>query len=161
MTYQRNIAVEVAFSGLSVGGSDDALDEPVEEGVQRAEVGRGDRDEDHRDGGGLDQRLAIGPLHALELGPAGDEEPDDSPALARLGGLARGLAALRRFAAPALALLLLLALGAAADLFRRGCLCGCGPLLRRAHIRPPRRGRSEAAPLLLPRGPLPRRPPRR
>src|SRR4051794_41968047 len=90
MTYQRNIAVEVAFSGLSVGGSDEALDEPVEEGIQRAEVGRGDRDEDHRDGGGLDQRLAIGPLHALELGPAGDEEPDDSPALARLGGLARG-----------------------------------------------------------------------
>src|SRR3954452_21805167 len=97
MTYQRNIAVEVAFSGLSVGGSDEALDEPVEEGVQRAEVGRGDRDEDHRDGGGLDQRLAIGPLHALELGPAGDEEPDDSPALARLGGLGPGPSALCRF----------------------------------------------------------------
>src|SRR3954452_16355467 len=114
MTYQRNITVEVAFSGLSVGGSDEALDEPVEEGVQRAEVGRGDRDEDHRDGGGLDQRLAIGPLHALELGPAGDEEPDDSPALARLGGLARGLSGVCRFAAAAPALLPLFEAGPAA-----------------------------------------------
>src|SRR4051794_39379311 len=116
MTYQRNI--EVAFSGwkgLWSRGSNEPLDEPVEERVESSEVGGGDRDEDHRDGGRLNQRLAVGPLHPLELGPARDEEPDDPPTLARLGRLSGRLAALRRLAAPALALLLLTAPRAAAD----------------------------------------------
>src|SRR5215216_2873689 len=114
MTYQRNI--EVAFSGLSLWGSDEALDEPVEQRIEGAQVGGGDRDEDHRHCGGLDQRLAVGPLDALELRPAGDEEADDPPALARLGRLSRGLPALGRLAALALALLFLAAPGATADL---------------------------------------------
>src|SRR6266849_6409855 len=73
MTYQRNIM------GAS---SQDVLDEPVEDCVERAEVGRGDRDEEEGDRGCLDQRLAVRPLNALELGPTGDEEADDGAALA-------------------------------------------------------------------------------
>src|SRR3954451_6476239 len=116
MTYQRNI--EVALSGWGLWGwrSNEPLDEPVEQRVQRSEIRGGDRDEDHRHGGCLDQRLAIRPLHPLELGPAGDEEPDDAPALARLGGLGGRLAALRRLAPAPLAILLLAALNTAADL---------------------------------------------
>src|SRR5215208_7022685 len=117
MTYQRNI--EVAFSEGSGSwgcGSDEPLDEPVEHGVQRSEVGGCDRDEDHGDGGGLDERLAVGPLHPLELGPAGDEEGEYAPALARLGRFGGRLPPLRRLASPTLALLLLAAPGAAADL---------------------------------------------
>src|SRR5215212_4124266 len=117
MTYQRNM--EVAFSegwaSLTGWKSDEALDEPVEDRVQRSQVGGRHGDEDHRDHGGLNQGLAVGPLDALELGPTGDEEADDPSSLA-LGLLGGSLAPLGRLAASALALLLLAASGAAADL---------------------------------------------
>src|SRR5215208_618417 len=147
MTYQRNI--EVAFSEGSGSwgcGSNEPLDEPIEHGVQRSEVGGCDRDEDHGDGGGLDERLAVRPLHPLELGPAGDEEADDAPALARLGRLARRLAALGRLAATALALLLLLAAGAAADLvvFDRDVALGGSPGLASVVARWSRRAKPAA-----------------
>src|SRR3954453_9662052 len=101
---------------LSGRGSDETLDEPVEERVERSEVGGRHGDEDHGHHGSLNQGLAVGPLDALELGPAGDEEADDPAPLARFGGLGRSLAALGGLATPALALLLLVAPGAAADL---------------------------------------------
>src|SRR5205085_10303486 len=105
------------------GGSEDALDDPVEQRVQGAEVGGGDGDEDHGHRGGLDQGLAVGPLHPLELRPAGDDEAHDRAALS-LRGLGRDLAALRRLLGATLALALLAAALAAADL-------GRGRLLRR------------------------------
>src|SRR5262249_39699034 len=94
MTYQRNIS-----------GSQEVLDEVVEDRVEGAEVGRGDPEEEDRHAGGLDQRLAVRPLDLLELGPARREEPEDAAALA-LGGRGLGSAAIRRLlgAGPALAL---------------------------------------------------------
>jgi hypothetical protein len=62
--------------------SEDALHDPVEGGVEDAEVGGHDADEDDGDRGGLDQRVAIRPLDALELGPAGGDETADPAALA-------------------------------------------------------------------------------
>src|SRR6266516_1955711 len=108
MTYQRNMSRALQ----------EVLDEEVEERVERAEVGGGDGDEEDRHPGGLDQRRAVGPLDSLELGPAGDEEPDDPPPLTLRRGLA-ALAALLRLlrAAPALALGGLA--GAAGDPVRR------------------------------------------
>src|SRR5436190_16294455 len=137
MTYQRNIRKQVAGSRYQVeprGGasSQQVLDEEVEEGVERAEVGGGDGYEQDRHPRGLDQRLAIRPLDPLELCPAGDEEADHAAALALGGGLARRPAPLGLLrAAPALALLL--APGAARDLagrflgdLRRGADVGAG-----------------------------------
>jgi len=60
----------------------DPLDEEVEESVESAEVdGRYGYEED-RDGGRLDQRVAIRPLHFLQLLPAGNQESDHAAALA-------------------------------------------------------------------------------
>src|SRR5215216_456292 len=86
MTYQRNIE-PACLSLVSGMGSEDALDDEVEDGIQRAEVGGGDRDEDHGNRRGLDEGLAVRPLYALELGPAGDQEAHDCSALSldRLG----------------------------------------------------------------------------
>src|SRR3954453_21916070 len=99
MTYQRNM--EVAFSGRwgAFSGSDleEPLHEEVEEGVQRPQIGGQNGNKDQRHRGGLDQRVAVGPLNALELGPAGDEEAEDPASLA-LRGLGGGLPALRGLA---------------------------------------------------------------
>ena len=78
ITYQRYI------SEAFVRGSwlEDLLDQEVEERVEGAEVGGRDGDEDDRDRGRLDQRVAVGPLDFLQLGPAGGEEADDAAALA-------------------------------------------------------------------------------
>src|SRR6188474_831041 len=62
--------------------SQDLFDEEAEDGVEGAEVGRGDGDEDDRHGARLDQGVAIGPLDLLQLGPAGEEEADHPAALA-------------------------------------------------------------------------------
>src|SRR5215208_8025476 len=80
MTYQRNM--EVRCLSLARGmGSEEALDEEVEDRVEGAQVGRCDRDEDQGNGRGLDQGLTVGPLDALELGPARHDEAHDGPAL--------------------------------------------------------------------------------
>src|SRR5918996_840587 len=109
---------------MAGAGSKDPLHEPVEDRVEDAEVGGQDRDEDQGHGGSLDQRLAIRPLHALELGPAGDEEADHRAAraldllLARLTPALLLLGALSPLAllAPASAAAeLVLCLGGAAD----------------------------------------------
>src|SRR5205814_3425775 len=112
-------------------GSEEVLDEEVEEAVERAEVGRGDRDEEDRDRRGLDQRLAVGPLNALELGPAGDQESHHRAALALRRGLP-ALAALLRLLHPAPALALPGAPGAPRDAVGR-----LGFLDRRRRLRPP------------------------
>ena len=54
----------------------------LKSGVESAEVGGRDGDEEDRDGGRLDQRVAIRPLHFLQLGPAGNQESDHAAALA-------------------------------------------------------------------------------
>ena len=71
----------------------------------------------HRHRRSLDQGLAVGPLDALQLRPAGDEEADHRAALAllRLGG---GLTALLGLLAASLALLLLAAPLPSADSVR-------------------------------------------
>src|SRR6185436_4258333 len=92
------------FSGFSL---EDSLDQEVECRVQRAEIGGRNRDEDDRDGSGLDEGLAIRPLDPLQLRPAGSDEADDPTALA-LG--------LRLLLAPSQLLALLAALVLAAAL---------------------------------------------
>src|SRR3954452_24886083 len=72
MTYQRNI---------SRPRSEQVLDEEVEDRVEGAQVGGRDGDEEDGHRGGLDQRLAVGPLDPLQLRPARDEEAHDPPAL--------------------------------------------------------------------------------
>src|SRR3954454_1920618 len=121
---------------LSGRGSDETLDEPVEERVERSEVGGRHGDEDHGHHGSLNQGLAVGPLDALELGPAGDEEADDPAALAGLlGGLSGSLAALGGLLGAAFAVLLLAPASAAADLVL-GRRLGDRVLLRLADVGP-------------------------
>src|SRR5215216_7969243 len=149
MTYQRNM--EVAFSGrwggLSGWDLEKPLHEEVEERVERSQIGGQNGDEDQRDRGGLDQRVAVGPLNALELGPAGDEEAEDSAPLP-LRGLGGGLPALCGLAAPALALLVLAAARPAADLVLGRRLGGLR-VLRSADVRPRRRRGAEPPAALL------------
>src|ERR687891_592559 len=120
---------------MAGAGSKDPLHEPVEDRVEDAEVGGQDRDEDQGHGGSLDQRLAIRPLHALELGPAGDEEADHRAARALDLLLARLTPALLLLGALS-PLALLAPANAAAELVLRlghiGRLRDLGPALRLA-----------------------------
>src|SRR6188768_463507 len=68
-----------------MAASDDLSDHPAEDAVESAEIGGGDDDEEDRDRGRLDERVAVGPLDFLELRPAGSEEAEDAGALP-LGG---------------------------------------------------------------------------
>ncbi len=84
-TYQRNIQRPQTFGGLS----EDEFDDFLGDVVGQAQVGAGDGDEAEHDGGRLGDLAAVGPLHALELGPAGAQEADRAVAAAerRAGGL--------------------------------------------------------------------------
>src|SRR3954447_19754685 len=104
MTYQRNI---------SRPRSEQVLDEEVEDRVEGAQVGGRDGDEEDGHRGGLDERLAVGPLDPLQLRPARDDEPDDAPALALRGGGLRLLPAVGRLLGAPLALSILLLAGPA------------------------------------------------
>src|SRR5436190_18201515 len=89
---------------------EELLDEPVEGGVESPQIGRHDRHEDEGHGRGLNQGVAVRSLHALELGPAGEQKAEDG-ATSLLGLL--GLALLKLLGA-LLATLLLLAVAALA-----------------------------------------------
>src|SRR3954452_5711384 len=110
MTYQRNI---------SRPRSEQVLDEEVEDRVEGTEIDGRDRDEEDGDGRGLDEGVAVRPLDALELRPAGDDEADDAAALALRGGGLRLLPALGRLLGAPFALALLLLAGPAGDLVGR------------------------------------------
>src|SRR3954447_24463443 len=66
MTYQRNMCV-----------LEDGVDQGLPDGVHEAEPAAGDEDEAQHDGRGLEDVLAVGPLHAAELIHARAEEGDD------------------------------------------------------------------------------------
>ena len=97
----------------------------LKSGVEGAQVGGHDGDEDEGHGRGLDQGVAVGPLDALQLGPAGGEEADDARRAGAPAALARacGAAPARLPALAALALLaaalVALSCPAAASLGRR------------------------------------------
>ena len=85
------------------------LDEEVEDGVERAQVCRGDRDEEDGHGRSLNEGLAVGPLDLLELRPTRDEESDDGAATTLRRGLLGSAAALGLLRPGSLLALLLLA----------------------------------------------------
>src|SRR3954447_11870273 len=71
MTYQRNMCV-----------LEDGVDQGLPDGVHEAEPAAGDEDEAQHDGRGLEDVLAVGPLHATELLHARAQERDHAvPAL--------------------------------------------------------------------------------
>src|SRR5438045_1360691 len=75
MTYQRNILRSLK----------DGVDEGLPDGVHQAEPAAGDEDEPEDDGRGLEDVLAVRPLHAAQLVDAGAQEGDD-PARILLDG---------------------------------------------------------------------------
>ena len=81
---------------------EDEFDDFLGHVVGEAEVGAGDRDEAEHDRRGLRDLAAVGPLYALELGPAGAQEADRAVAAAqRRAGLGARLAAAASAAAAA------------------------------------------------------------
>src|SRR3954454_19451850 len=70
MTYQRNMCV-----------LEDAVDQGLPDGVHQAEPAAGDEDEPEHDGRGLEDVLAIRPLHTAQLLDAVTQEGEDPPAL--------------------------------------------------------------------------------
>src|SRR5689334_24962926 len=77
MTYQRNMCV-----------LEDAVDQGLPDGVHETEPAAGHEDEAQHDGRGLEDVLAVRPLHTTQLVDAGAQERDD--AVAALATLARG-----------------------------------------------------------------------
>src|SRR5271168_91848 len=85
-TYQRNIQVQSSL--------EDEFDDFLGDIVGGAKVETCDCDEPEDDGGRLRDLPAVGPLYALELGPAGAQEADGAVAAAqRSAGRARDVAA--------------------------------------------------------------------
>src|SRR6202035_3554803 len=72
-TYQRNIQ----------DPSEDEFDDFLGDVISQAEVGPGDGHEAEHDGRRLRDLAAVGPLHALQLGPAGTQEADRAVASAQ------------------------------------------------------------------------------
>src|SRR5947209_11974433 len=70
---------------------EDVVHDLLRRPVGDAEIDAGDRDEAQDDGGGLGHLTAVGPLHALQLGPRGAQEVHDPVA----AGPRPGRAALR------------------------------------------------------------------
>src|ERR1039457_6341201 len=68
---------------------EDGFDDFFGHEVGQAEVGAGDGHEHEHHGRGLEDLRAVGPLYALELGPAGTQEANDAVAFAN--GSAGGL----------------------------------------------------------------------
>src|SRR4051794_8034434 len=68
-------------------GLQDEVDDVLGDDVGEAEVGAGDDHEADHDGGRLADLTAVGPLHALKLGPAGAHEADEAVATGVAGGL--------------------------------------------------------------------------
>src|SRR4051794_39962923 len=79
MTYQRNICV-----------LDDGVDQGLPDGVHEAEPAAGDEDEAQDDGRGLEDVLAVGPLHTAQLVDAGAQEREDLVAALMLGAATAG-----------------------------------------------------------------------
>src|SRR3954467_2827402 len=66
------------MSALESRGLEDEVDDALRDDVGEAEEGAGDHDEAKHDGRGLTDLLAIGPLDALKLGPAGTQKADEA-----------------------------------------------------------------------------------
>src|SRR3569833_2985485 len=74
MTYQRN----KWFPLRRPWALQDGLDEGLPQGTEQPQIAPGDHDEAQHDRGALADVTAVGPLHALELGPGRGEEGDDA-----------------------------------------------------------------------------------
>src|SRR5271154_302 len=72
----------------SFGASEDEFDDFFGYVIGEAKVGAGDRDETEHHSGRLGDVAPVGPLRALQLGPAGAQERDGSVAATQ--GSARG-----------------------------------------------------------------------
>src|SRR4029077_10502945 len=87
-----------------IRASEDEFDKFFGHVVGQAQIGAGDRDEAQHDSRRLRDLTAVGPLHAMQLGPAGAQAPDRARATAQgCSGRAVGISAAATLAARAVA----------------------------------------------------------